>query len=279
MMKNNAIKETVNSAMIIMNSVSDKSELKFAKEIYKANKTRRSVGFGAMGLHGYLAKNMISYGSEESVDFVDVFFNIVNYYSLLFSMNLAKETKSVYDGFETSSYADGSYFKNRGMILPKTKKVAKLFEKIYIPTDEDWKELKRNVRKYGLYHSERTAIAPTGSISYVMSATASITPVKQLVEERTYGNSKTYYPMPSVDTVGFMYETGYELDNKKIMNVVATIQKHIDQGISLELCEMSDGTTRDLVKNIIYAHHIGLKTLYYVRTKKLSIQECISCAV
>lgn len=278
MMSHNTLKETVDMAMTIMNSVSEKSELKFAKDIYRANKERRSVGLGVMGLHGFLAKNNILYGSKESIEFVDVFFNALNYYSLLNSMERAKE-KGSYVGFEDSKYASGEYFINRGAIYPTLPRVVKLFEKITIPSDDDWKKLKEDVMTYGLYNSERMAIAPTGSISYVMSQTASIAPIKQLVEERTYGNSKTYYPMPHLDTNGFMYETGYDMDNRKIMDLVATIQKHIDQGISLEMMEKSDGTTRDLVKNILYAHHVGLKTLYYTRTKKLSINECISCAV
>lgn len=277
-MKNNSIEETVYNAMHIMNKVSEESSLKFAKDIEKANRLRHSVGLGAMGLHGFLTRNYIPYGSDESIDFVDVFFNIVNYYSLKCSNELAKE-KGTYLGYEDSKYASGEYFENRGMILPKTEKVKELFKNIYIPTDEDWKDLKESVLKYGVYNSERCAIAPNGSISYVMSATASVAPIKQLVEERAYGNSNTYFPMPYVDTHGFMYETAYDLDNRKIMRLIATIQKHVDQAISLELCEVSDGTTRDLIKNILYAHHIGIKTLYYTRTKKLSIQECISCAV
>lgn len=279
MMEHKTIKETVYSAMDIMNTVSDESNLTFAKGIYNANKTRRSVGLGMMNLHAYLAKNYILYGSEESIEFVDVFFNMVNYYSLRYSMERARDTGKIYSGFESSKYADGTYFDNRGAILPKSDKVIKLFKGIDIPSQEEWDKLKIDVMNYGLYNSERLAIAPTGSISYVMSASASVSPIRQLVEERTYGNSKTYFPMPFVDTHGFMYQTAYEMDNRKIMNVIATIQKHIDQGISLEMCERSYGTTRDLIKNIIYAHHIGLKTLYYTRTQKLSIQECLSCAV
>ena len=98
-----------------------------------------------------------------------------------------------------------------------------------LPTQEDWKLLQENIKKYGLYNSHRLAIAPNGSIGYVMSATPSLTPVKQLVEERTYGNSKTYFPMPALDVAEFMYETAYRMDNFKIIDVIATAQKHVDQ--------------------------------------------------
>ena len=112
-----------------------------------------------------------------------------------------------------------------------------------------------------------------------MSATPSVTPIKQLVEERTYGNSKTYFPMPALDTASFMYETAYKMDKFKIIDTIAVIQKHIDQGISFELCITSDVTTRELSRYYLYAQHKGIKTLYYTRTQKLKVDECESCSI
>ena len=279
MMKHKTIKETVRAAMDIMNSVSLKTDIAYVPAVAKANRMNRSIGFGIMGHHGYIVENYIAYGSEENIDLIDVFFNAVNYYSLEYSMELAKETGQKFYKFENSKYADGSYFKGRGEILPKTDKVKALFDGIQLPTNDDWKALKENIKKYGLYNSHRLAIAPNGSIGYVMSATPSLTPVKQLVEERTYGNSKTYFPMPALDVASFMYETAYRMDNFKIIDVIATAQKHVDQGISFELGITSEETTRDLQKYYLYAHYQGIKTLYYTRTQKLKISECESCAV
>ena len=279
MMKHKTIKETVRAAMDIMNSVSTKTDISYVPAVAKANRLNRSIGFGIMGHHGYIVENYIAYGSEENIDLIDVFFNTVNYYSLEYSMELAKETGLKFYKFEQSKYADGSYFKGRGEILPKTDKVKALFEGMQLPTQEDWKSLQENIKKYGLYNSHRLAIAPNGSIGYVMSATPSLTPVKQLVEERTYGNSKTYFPMPALDVAAFMYETAYRMDNFKIIDVIATAQKHVDQGISFELGITSEETTRDLQKYYLYAHYQGIKTLYYTRTQKLKIDECESCAV
>lgn len=278
-MKNNSIKDTVFAAMDIMTSVSHKTNIELVPEVAKANKLNRSVGLGAMGLHGFLAEKYIVYGSDESIDFVDVFFNIVNYYTLVYSMNKAKETGQTFYKFEKSKYADGTYFDGRGQILPTQDKVKELFKDVYIPTDEDWAKIKKDVMKYGLYHSHRLAVAPNGSIGYVMSATPSLTPVKQLIEERTYGKSKTYYPVPKLDEVGFMYQTSYTMNKYKVIDLMATIQKHIDQGISFELNVTSDTTSKELQRLYLYAHHKGLKTLYYTRTKKLSIQECEACAI
>lgn len=279
MIKHNTIKETVFAAMDIMNSVSQKTNITYVPAVAKANRLNRSVGFGIMGHHGFIAENYIAYGSDENIELIDVFFNIVNYYSLMHSMLKAKETGEKFFEFEKTKYADGSYFNGRGAIYPKSDKVKDILKDIYIPTDEDWKQIKEDVMKYGLYNSHRLAVAPNGSIGYVMSATPSLTPIKQLVEERTYGNSKTYFPMPALETAEFMYETAYKMDNYKIIDVIATAQKHVDQGISFELAITSEETTRDLQKYYLYAHYQGIKTLYYTRTQKLKIEECEACAV
>lgn len=279
MIKNNTIKETVYAAMDVMNSVSNKTNIAYVPAVAKANRLNRSVGFGIMGHHGFIAENYIAFGSEEDIDLVDVFFNMLNFYSLKHSMEKAKETGEVFDQFWLSDYASGKYFDLRGAIYPKTEQVKEIFKHIHIPTEQEWQELKADVMKYGLYNSHRLAVAPNGSTAYVMSATPSITPVKQLVEERTYGNSKTYFPMPALDTASFMYETAYKMDKYKIIDVIATANKHVDQGISFELCITSDVTTRELQRIYLYAHYQGIKTLYYTRTQKLKITECESCAV
>lgn len=279
MIKNNTIKETVFSAMDIMNSVSEKTNIAHVPGVAKANRLMRSVGFGIMGHHGYIAEKYIPYGSEEDLELIDVFFNAVNYYSLVHSMNKAKETGQTFYGFERSSYADGSYFEGRGAIYPKLDLVKEIFEEIELPSEADWAQLKEDVIEFGLYNSNRLAVAPNGSTAYVMSATPSLTPIKQIVEERTYGNSKTYFPMPASDIASFMYETAYDMDKFKIIDVIAKAQKHVDQGISFELCITSDETTRSLQRYYLYAHYQGIKTLYYTRTQKLKVEECISCAV
>src|SRR5690606_6368138 len=156
----------------------EKSNVTNAPGVRKANEEMRSVGLGAMNLHGYLAKNQIPYESEEGRDFANTFFMMVNYYSLMRSTELAVEKKSVYKGFEGSTYSTGEYFTKylENDYSPKTEKVQKLFEGINIPTTEDWDNLKSQVMRDGLFHSYRLASAPTGSISYVQSSTAGVMP-------------------------------------------------------------------------------------------------------
>ncbi|ASB87695.1 class 1b ribonucleoside-diphosphate reductase subunit alpha [Bacillus sonorensis] len=281
-MANKSIEQTVKLAVDALTVVSESTNIKNAPAVAKANRQMRSIGLGAMNLHGYLAQNGIAYESEEARDFANVFFALVNYWSLVRSMELAKETGSTFEGFEGSTYADGSYFDKYvvGEFRPKTEKVAKLFEGVEIPERIDWVRLEDNVRKYGLYHSYRLAIAPTGSISYVQSATASVMPIMERIEERTYGNSKTYYPMPGLSPQNwFFYKEAYDMDMFKVVDMIATIQQHVDQGISFTLFLKDTMTTRDLNRIDLYAHHKGIKTLYYARTKDTTAEGCLSCVV
>ncbi|MEC0478509.1 class 1b ribonucleoside-diphosphate reductase subunit alpha [Bacillus licheniformis] len=281
-MANKSIEQTVKLAVDALTVVSESTNIKNAPAVAKANRQMRSIGLGAMNLHGYLAQNGIAYESEEARDFANVFFALVNYWSLVRSMELAKETGSTFEGFEGSTYADGSYFDKYvvGEFRPKTEKVAKLFESVEIPERIDWVRLEDNVRKYGLYHSYRLAIAPTGSISYVQSATASVMPIMERIEERTYGNSKTYYPMPGLSAKNwFFYKEAYDMDMFKVVDMIATIQQHVDQGISFTLFLKDTMTTRDLNRIDLYAHHRGIKTLYYARTKDTTAEGCLSCVV
>ncbi|MEH6974981.1 MULTISPECIES: class 1b ribonucleoside-diphosphate reductase subunit alpha [unclassified Bacillus (in: firmicutes)] len=281
-MANKSIEQTVKLAVDSLTVVSESTNIKNAPAVAKANRQMRSIGLGAMNLHGYLAQNGIAYESEEARDFANVFFALVNYWSLVRSMELAKETGSTFEGFEGSTYADGSYFDKyiAEDFRPKTEKVAKLFEGVEIPERIDWVRLEDNVRKYGLYHSYRLAIAPTGSISYVQSATASVMPIMERIEERTYGNSKTYYPMPGLSAKNwFFYKEAYDMDMFKVVDMIATIQQHVDQGISFTLFLKDTMTTRDLNRIDLYAHHKGIKTLYYARTKDTGQEGCLSCVV
>ncbi|MGX1082508.1 hypothetical protein CHCC16736_3048 [Bacillus licheniformis] len=281
-MANKSIEQTVKLAVDSLTVVSESTNIKNAPAVAKANRQMRSIGLGAMNLHGYLAQNRIAYESEEARDFANVFFALVNYWSLVRSMELAKETGSTFEGFEGSTYADGSYFDKyvAGDFRPKTEKVAKLFEGVEIPERIDWVRLEDNVRKHGLYHSYRLAIAPTGSISYVQSATASVMPIMERIEERTYGNSKTYYPMPGLSAKNwFFYKEAYDMDMFKVVDMIATIQQHVDQGISFTLFLKDTMTTRDLNRIDLYAHHKGIKTLYYARTKDTGQEGCLSCVV
>ncbi|MEV9501937.1 class 1b ribonucleoside-diphosphate reductase subunit alpha [Bacillus safensis] len=281
-MKNKSIEKTVKLATDSLTLVSETTDIRNAPAVRKANKAMKSIGLGAMNLHGYLAQNQIAYESEEARDFANTFFMMVNYYSIKRSSELAKEKGETFHRYEGSGYATGEYFNKyvETDFTPKTEKAASLFEGMHIPTKEDWAALKEFVAENGMYHSYRLCIAPTGSISYVQSATASVMPIMERIEERTYGNSKTYYPMPGLSAQNwFFYKEAYDMDMFKVVDMIATIQQHVDQGISFTLFLKDTMTTRDLNRIDLYAHHKGIKTLYYARTKDTGQEGCLSCVV
>ena len=281
-MKNKSIEKTVKLATDSLTLVSETTDIRNAPAVRKANKAMKSIGLGAMNLHGYLAQNQIAYESEEARDFANTFFMMVNYYSIKRSSELAKEKGETFHRYEGSGYATGEYFNKyvENDFTPKTEKAAALFEGMHIPTKEDWAALKEFVAENGMYHSYRLCIAPTGSISYVQSATASVMPIMERIEERTYGNSKTYYPMPGLSAQNwFFYKEAYDMDMFKVVDMIATIQQHVDQGISFTLFLKDTMTTRDLNRIDLYAHHKGIKTLYYARTKDTGQEGCLSCVV
>ena len=281
-MESKKFKDSVHIGMDALTTVSDEADIKNAPGVAKANRELHSVGLGVMNLHGYLAKNKIGYESEEAKEFAATFFMMLNYYSLERSMEIALERQETFADFEKSDYASGKYFDKyiTKDYRPATDKVAELFEGITVPSPEDWADLKEKVMENGLFHAYRLAIAPTQSISYVQNATSSVMPIVDQIERRTYGNAETFYPMPflSPETMWF-YKSAFNTDQMKLIDLIATIQEHIDQGISTILFVNSDISTRELARLYVYAHHKGLKSLYYTRNKLLSVEECTSCAI
>lgn len=286
-MENKKIDEAVDTAIRFLTDVSDRTNIEEVPTVKNGNDKSHSVGLGAMNLHGYLIKNNIMYDTKEAVDFCNVFFAMMRYYAIKTSMNISKERNKKFDGFEKSEYAKGEqssvlgkYYKNDYM--PQTEKVKKLFEGMYIPTKEDWRDLLNEVKNVGIYNAYLMAIAPTQSISYVQNSTSSVMPITEQIEVRIYGDSTTIYPMPFLTNENMLfYKSAYNTDMLKVIDVVAAVQSHVDQGISTTLFVTDDKTTRDIARYYIYGYKKGLKSLYYTRTKMLRElnNECLSCSV
>ena len=299
--------QSVKVALRALSIVSEKTETKTVPTVNNGNQRYHAVGLGAMNLHGFFAKNEMHYGSPESIEFTDLYFLLLNYWTLVASNELAAEKGSFYE-FEKSDYATGAYFERylENILTKETivyEKNKSLFTDIFIPSLDDWYALQQSIHTYGLYNAYRQAIAPTGSISYVNEATASLHPLIQKIEERTEGSrGKVYSPAPylSAKTIPY-YTSAYDIDQRRIIDVYAAAQKHIDQGMSLTLFTRSEflpgmyewktnsayptkKTTRDLNKLRNYAWTKDIKSLYYVRTftddgEIGSVNECASCSI
>lgn len=274
--------ELVNTSMRLLTSVSEMTDIVNVPSVSKANKLMHSVGLGVMNLHGHLVTQNIEYGSSESVEFIDHFMEAVNYYSLKSSMLMAKEKGRTFYGYEKSEYATGAYFEqyiNKHDVEPNHI-VKRALGNVPIITAAMWKELKEQVQKYGVYSAYRLAIAPTGSISYIRSCTASIQPITERVEIRDYADSRTIYPMPFLNNENkHLYVEAYDVDPYRIIDLYAAAQKHVDQGISMTLYVTDKWTTENLAKLYIYAWMRGIKSVYYVRQRLQSLEECVACSI
>ncbi|SPY68433.1 class 1b ribonucleoside-diphosphate reductase subunit alpha [Providencia alcalifaciens] len=281
---------SIETAIRALTAVSDMSNISSVPSIAKGNRQSHAIGLGQMNLHGFLAREHIHYGSEEGLDFTNIYFYTVAYHALKTSNQLAIERQQTFDGFESSAYASGEYFDKyiNNTWLPKTQTVQELFRRsgIEIPTQANWQALKQSVMTNGIYNQNLQAIPPTESISYINNSTSSIHPVVAPIEIRKEGKiGRVYYPAPFMTNENLQfYQDAYQIGPEKIIDTYAEATQHVDQGLSLTLFFDGNATTRDINKAQIYAWRKGIKTLYYIRLRQTAlegteVEGCVSCSL
>lgn len=277
---------TVETAIRALTAVSDQSHIASVRSIEDGNDRSHAIGLGQMNLHGYLAREHVHYGSEEGIDFTNIYFYTVLFHALRASNRLSIERGTSFDGFADSTYASGEFFdKYTDQVWePQTAKVKELFAGIPVPTQDDWRELKASVQQYGIYNQNLQAVPPTGSISYINNSTSSIHPIASKIEIRKEGKlGRVYYPAPFMTNENLeYYQDAYEIGYEKVIDTYAAATQHVDQGLSLTLFFKDTVTTRDINKAQIYAWKKGIKTIYYIRLRQLALEgtdmtECVSC--
>lgn len=278
--------KTVETSIRALTAVSDQSDIRTVPSIERGNKMSHAVGLGQMNLHGYLGREHIHYGSEEALDFTNIYFYTVVFHAIRASMEIAKERKETFVNFENSDYASGKFFTKyiEKEWKPETARVEELFEGIHIPTQDDWKQLAADVAEHGMYNQNLQAVPPTGSISYINGSTSSIHPIASKIEIRKEGKlGRVYYPAPYLDNDNLdYYQDAYEIGYEKIIDTYAVATQHVDQGLSLTLFFKDTATTRDVNKAQIYAWRKGIKTIYYSRIRQMAlegteVEGCVSC--
>ncbi|KAB2716063.1 class 1b ribonucleoside-diphosphate reductase subunit alpha [Brucella intermedia] len=282
--------KTIEISIRGLTAVSDMSRIGSVPSVARGNDESHAIGLGQMNLHGYLARERIYYGSEEGVDFTNIYFYTVTYHAIRASNLIAIEAGKSFKGFEKSKYASGEYFDKYTEQLwePATERVREIFDKagIAIPTQDDWRDLKKAVMEGGLYNQNLQAVPPTGSISYINHSTSSIHPIVSKIEIRKEGKiGRVYYPAAFMtnDNLDY-YQDAYEIGPEKIIDTYAAATQHVDQGLSLTLFFRDTATTRDINRAQIYAWKKGIKTIYYIRLRQMAlsgteVQGCVSCAL
>ncbi|MGP9723700.1 class 1b ribonucleoside-diphosphate reductase subunit alpha [Corynebacterium sp. AOP40-9SA-29] len=279
---------TIETAIRGLTAVSDQTSIDSVPSIREGNDGSHAIGLGQMNLHGFLGREHIHYGSDEGLDFTNVYFAAVMYECLKASNAIARERGTKFRNFANSDYASGEFFDSYdpAAFQPRTEKVAAIIEKssIHVPSTEEWAELKAAVMADGLYNRNLQAVPPTGSISYINNSTSSIHPIASKIEIRKEGKiGRVYYPAPHMDNDNLDYfEDAYEIGYEKIIDTYAVATRYVDQGLSLTLFFKDSVTTRDINKAQIYAWRKGIKTLYYIRLRQTAmagteVEGCVSC--
>ncbi|MCX5044815.1 class 1b ribonucleoside-diphosphate reductase subunit alpha [Aldersonia sp. NBC_00410] len=280
--------QTIEVSIRALTAVSDQTHIDSVPSIEQGNNDSHAIGLGQMNLHGYLARERIHYGSEEGIDFTNIYFYTVLFHALRASNRLAIERGTHFKGFPDSKYASGEFFDKYTdrEWSPQTDRVRQIFADagVEIPTQDDWRALKESVQTHGIYNQNLQAVPPTGSISYINHSTSSIHPVASKIEIRKEGKiGRVYYPAPYLtnDNLEY-YQDAYEIGYEKIIDTYAAATQHVDQGLSLTLFFKDTVSTRDLNKAQIYAWRKGIKTLYYIRLRQMAlegteVEGCVSC--
>ncbi|MGO1854569.1 MAG: class 1b ribonucleoside-diphosphate reductase subunit alpha [Microbacteriaceae bacterium] len=279
---------TIETAIRTLTAVSDQSNITSVPSIARGNDMSHAIGLGQMNLHGYLGRERIFYGSEEGIDFTNIYFYTVLFHAIRASNKIAMEKGETFQNFENSKYASGEFFDKYTdqEWKPATEKVETIFADsgIHIPTQEDWAALKASVQEHGIYNQNLQAVPPTGSISYINHATSSIHPIASKIEIRKEGKlGRVYYPAPFMQNDNLeYYQDAYEIGYEKVIDTYAAATQHVDQGLSLTLFFKDTATTRDINRAQIYAWRKGIKTIYYIRLRQMalegtSLDECVSC--
>ncbi|MDC7127129.1 MAG: ribonucleoside-diphosphate reductase subunit alpha [Spirochaetales bacterium] len=224
------------------------------------NKEYRSLGLGISGYHHFLAKEGIRWESEEHLSAADRILERINFAAIEASAELASE-KAPYKYFDGSDWATGAYFEKRDYSGSK------------------WNGLKQKVKTYGMRNAYLLAVAPTSSTSIIAGTTAGTDPVmKKFFLEEKKGmtiarvapglNSKTYW----------LYKNAHHINQSWLLRAAGIRQRHIDQSQSINLYITTDFSLRQVLNLYIMAWEEKVKTLYYIRSTSLEVEECESCA-
>ena len=253
------MQRTIETAVRALDNVIDLNfyPLEYAK---LTNHKYRSIGLGVSGYHHMLAKRNIKWESEEHLKFVDEVFERINFAAIKADNALAIE-RGAYKLFEGSDWQNGDYFKKRGY------------------TSEKWKDLQRSVCENGMRNAYLLAVAPTSSTSVLSGTTAGVDPVMKrfYLEEKKGSMLPRVAPELSINTWWY-YKPAHTIDQTWSIKAAGVRQRHIDQAQSMNLYITNEFTMRQVLNLYIEAWKAGVKTIYYVRSKSLEVEDCDSCS-
>ena len=287
------IKRTVTTALRMLDNVIDINyySVDTAKN---SNLKHRPVGMGLMGFQDALYMQDAPYCSDAAIEFADRSMEVISYYAIHASSELAKE-RGTYPSYDGSLWSQGIFPKDSIDILEKNR--GSEFIKVDRSETLDWEQLRAKVKKDGMRNSNVMAIAPTATISNITGVTQSIEPTYQnlyvksnLSGEFTIVNPHLVRKLKALDLwddvmindlkyfegslseisripddIKKLFSTAFEVEPRYIVESASRRQKWIDQAQSLNLyIGNANGKKLDLTYRM--AWYSGLKTTYYLRS-------------
>lgn len=227
--------------------------------------TRRTLGVGVINYAYYLVKNGLGYTHKEARNLTHKTFEALQYYLLCASNKLADELGPC-PAFADTTYAQG--------ILPVDTYKEKLNEVCNEPLHLDWEGLRASITKVGLRNSTLSALMPSETSSQIANATNGIEPPRGLVSVKASKDGILKQVVPDIKAYGNAYELLWQLgDNAPYLTLVGIMQKFIDQAISANTnydpkrFEDNKVPLRLIIKDMMLAYSLGIKTLYYHNTR------------
>ena len=225
---------------------------------------RRALGVGITNLAALLAKNNLKYTDTNTPNFVDEVMEKIQYHLISSSVDLAAE-KGKCDKFELTKYAQG--------IMPVDTYKKKVDGVVTRKPSLDWDTLRQRVVTTGMRNSTLTALMPCESSSVIQNSTNGIEPVRSLMTYKTSKASTLPLLVPNYSQHKNKYTLAYDMpDNVGLINIIAALQKWVDQSISTNLYYNYDNYPNRalpdavVIKDLLYAYSMGVKTLYYSNT-------------
>ena len=286
------LKNSVKTAIRMLDNVVDINYYP-VPQAENSNKKHRPIGLGMMGFQDALYKLGISYNSNEAVEFADRSMELISYFAIEASAELAKE-RGTYESYEGSLWDQGIFPIDSIELL--TEQRGKDFIDQNRDTTLDWEALRAVVKDTGMRNSNVMAIAPTATIANITGVSQSIEPTYQnlyvksnlsgeftvvnpyLIEELKKENlwddvmlSDLKYYEGSLSQINRVpehikekFRTAFEVEPRFIVESASRRQKWIDQAQSLNLYIGNvDGKKLDVTYRM--AWYKGLKTTYYLR--------------
>ena len=232
---------------------------------YNATMNRRTLGIGVINFAYYLAKNGVKYSDFSANSLVHKTFEAMQYHLLKASNNLAKE-KGACPKFNETTYSQG--------ILPIDTYKKDLDAICNEPLHLDWESLRKDIVEHGLRNSTLSALMPSETSSQISNATNGIEPPRGHISVKSSKDGVLKQVVPEYERFKDQYELLWDIpSNDGYLQLCGIMQKFVDQTISANtsynpsMYENGKVPMRLLLKDLLTAYKLGVKTLYYHNTR------------